>query len=375
MFLKSKQIIHLITTIERGGAEKQLLTLVQEQVRAGLRVTIVPLKGRFELHDELEKAGAVVAVDYASKKLLGQIIALRKFVNRINDEPAVIHAHLPRAEIIAFLTSGDIPYLVSRHNTEAFFPAAPRILSDGLSKLVLFKAKACIAISPAVEEFLRKGHELNPSTKISMIPYGFSLKNDMNPIKLEEIRKQFNKPDSFIVGTIGRLTKQKDYPTLLKAFCEVVRIYPTACLIIIGEGELAEELKQYARELRIDRNIVWIGKTEFVNEYLSVMSVFVLSSIYEGFGLVLLEAMQMHVPIVASRNSAIPDVLGEEHPGLVDTGDVQEFAKKILKYSMPEENKGLKEIQNRRLMLFTPEIMSKRISDLYEKILFTKPKN
>jgi glycosyltransferase involved in cell wall biosynthesis len=373
--LKNKIIIHLITTIERGGAEKQLLTLVQEQVRAGLCVTVIPLKGRLELRDEFEKAGAVVAINYANKKLLVQMFGLRKFINHLNDKTAVIHAHLPRAEIMAFLTSVDVPYLVSRHNTEAFFPAAPRILSNGLSKLILLKAKACIAISPAVDEFLRKGGELNASTKISIIPYGFSPKKHLDQNKLEGIRKEFNKPDSIIIGTIGRLTKQKDYPTLMKAFYEVVRINPNACLLIIGEGELAGELVQYARELRIDQNIVWIGKTEYVNEYLSVISVFVLSSIYEGFGLVLLEAMQMHVPIVASRNSAIPDVLGAEHPGLVTTGDVQEFAKKILQFSRPEEKTVIKEIQERRLTLFTPDIMSERINDLYEKILFTKFEN
>jgi len=373
--LKNKKIIHLITTIERGGAEKQLLTLVQEQVRAGICVTVIPLKGRLELQDEFEKAGAAVAINYANKKLLVQMFRLRKFFNHLNDEMAVIHAHLPRAEIMAFLTSVDVPYLVSRHNTEAFFPAAPRILSNGLSKLILLNAKACVAISPAVDEFLRKGSELNASTKISIIPYGFGPRKDLDQNKLEEIRKEFNKPGSIVIGTVGRLTKQKDYPTLLKAFCEVVRIIPNAYLLIIGEGELKEELIQYSRELRIDQNIVWIGKTEFVNEYLSVMSVFVLSSIYEGFGLVLLEAMQMHVPIVASRNSAIPDVLGAEHPGLVTTGDVQEFANKILKFCIPEEKKVIKEFQDRRLMLFTPEIMSKRINDLYEKILFTKSKN
>ena len=373
--MKNKKIIHLITTIERGGAEKQLLTLVQEQVRDGSSVTIVPLKGRFELQSDFEKTGAVVDVKYANRKLLSQIYGLRKFFDQINDETSLIHAHLPRAELIAFLTSNQIPFLVSRHNTEAFFPSAPRLISDALSKLVLLKAKACIAISPAVEDFLRKGGELNASSRISTIPYGFSVKQEMNQVKLEEIRKEITKPGALIIGTIGRLTKQKDYPTLLKAFNEVVKIHPNTFLLVIGEGELNEDLKQYARNLGVDRNIKWIGKTEYINEYLSVMSVFVLSSIYEGFGLVLLEAMQMNVPIVASYNSAIPDVLGREHSGLVTTGDPHEFAKKILDYNTPEVRKRIIEVQDRRLKSFAPEKMSKKIDELYENILFTKSKN
>jgi glycosyltransferase involved in cell wall biosynthesis len=222
---------------------------------------------------------------------------------------------------------------------------------------------------------LKKGGELNSSSRISTIPYGFSLKQELNQARLEEIRKEFTNSGAFIIGTIGRLTKQKDYPTLLNAFNEVVKVHPNTLLIVIGEGELDEDLKKFARRLGIDQHIKWIGKTEHINEYLSVMNVFVLSSIYEGFGLVLLEAMQMNIPIIASNNSAIPNVLGQEHPGLVTTGNPSEFSKKILECRVPEVRGILIDMQDKRLKLFAPDIMSKRIDEIYEKILFTNSKN
>lgn len=76
--------------------------------------------------------------------------------------------------------------------------------------------------------------------------------------------------------------------------------------------------------------MVWLGRTDRIIESLKLMDCFVLASQYEGFGLVLLEAMSANIPIVASNVSAIPEVLGIEHPLLSTPGDPNDFAKKWL---------------------------------------------
>jgi glycosyltransferase involved in cell wall biosynthesis len=168
-----------------------------------------------------------------------------------------------------------------------------------------------------------------------------------------------------VVTTIGRLTEQKDYPTILSAFEEICKSNQKALLLIIGEGEMDEQLKALAIKLGISGNISWIGKTPNVASYLAISDVFILASKYEGFGLVLLEAMSLNVPIVGSDNSAIREVLTSEHPGLVRTGDYGNFARRVLSAQNNPLRLLILELQSKRLNDFSPRIMENLVYRMY----------
>ncbi len=372
--MRSNRIIHVITTIERGGAEKQLLTLVREQLNLRKEVIVIPLKGTPDLLAEMTLIGAKVTTNILNRIFPLQIILLRRFLKSFSNQDTLVHAHLPRAEILTFASVRKLRYLVTRHNTESFFPGASSLISRCLSKMVLKKSVICIAISPAVSKYLKDSGEINSATKITVIPYGY------DPIKqvslFDQIRiKESLKLNGVTIGTIGRLTEQKDYPTLLKAFHLFLEVAPESQLIIIGVGELESELRQIALDLNIEASIKWVGKTQFVNEYLSVMDLFLLTSIYEGFGLVLLEAMQMRLPIVASNNSAIPEVLGVDHPGLARTGDHFDFVFKMKVLLDKDTRDNVLEFQKNRLELFSPSKMALKIETVYENVFSINKSN
>ena len=94
----SNKVIHLITTIERGGAEKQLLTLASEQVQSGIKVEVIFLKGKPELKKEFEESGVKVNKLLAGTNFLKQITLLSKYLRK---NPSPVHAHLPKAELLA----------------------------------------------------------------------------------------------------------------------------------------------------------------------------------------------------------------------------------------------------------------------------------
>ena len=94
----NKKVIHLITTIERGGAENQLLILVREQIEKDLDVEVFYLKGKPELEDSFLKLGARVNSLLANKNFLTQILLFRRFINRSN---FLVHTHLAQAELLA----------------------------------------------------------------------------------------------------------------------------------------------------------------------------------------------------------------------------------------------------------------------------------
>jgi glycosyltransferase involved in cell wall biosynthesis len=365
----SNKVTHLITTIERGGAEKQLLTLAIEQVQSGLKVEVFFLKGKPDLKNEFEESGVKVNNLLVGKSFLRQILLLFK---QLRKNPSPIHAHLPKSELLAAIVVRNKHLIFSRHNAEPFWPGGPRIISNLLSKFVCKKASQGIAISNAVKSYLIKRGEIATSYTIDVVYYGFQKDTSTNAAGLGLITNiMTGQSPNYKIGTIGRLVPQKDYPTLLSAFSNVLKSMPNTDLYIVGEGHLQKDLIELNKSLGIKDKVYWIGKTEYIKEFLSKIDLFVLPSKYEGFGLVLLEAMVAKKPIIAANNSAIPEVLGKSYEGLFLTGDANALAQQI-KIAISDDNfsERLVESYARQLNLFEPSAMSINIKNVYSNAGF-----
>jgi glycosyltransferase involved in cell wall biosynthesis len=355
------KIIHLISTICRGGAETQLLTLVREQVAQKHDVSIFFLKGEPELINEFLAAGAKVRFDLHDKNFFHQIWLFR---NAVRFESCLIHAHLPKSELVASLSKYRNKLVISRHNAETFFPGSPAIVSKLLSKWVSWRSDGCICISQAVKNYLDTNGELISSRPVWIVHYGFnSTFRAVKRVSVSEWEKVVT------IGTVSRLVPQKDLPTLLKAFKHLLDRNIDLSLLIVGKGVEEKNLQSLAGDLNILDKIQWIEKTEDVYLNLSTMSVFCLTSLYEGFGLVLLEAMQSKVPIVAAKNSAIVEVLGDQYPFLFETSNVADLASKIEWLLNPVKRQVALEYLEKRLSLFSPVSMEIKITRVYEEIL------
>ena len=360
----SKKVTHLITTIERGGAEKQLLTLASEQVQSGLNVFVLYLKGKPDLRNEFEVAGVEVNNLLVGKSFLKQIFLLSKYLRK---NPSPVHAHLPKSELLAAIVVTKKYLVFSRHNSEAFWPGGPQNISNLLSKFVCKRASQGIAISNAVRSYLIKRGEIPTSYTIDVVYYGFQKDISTNVAGLGLITNIMNGQSSnYKIGTIGRLVPQKDYPTLLNAFSNILKSLPNTDLYVVGEGYLQKDLIELSKSLGVDGKVHWLGKTEYIKEFLSKIDLFILPSKYEGFGLVLLEAMVAKKPIVAANNSAIPEVLGKSYEGLFSTGDKEALAQQI-KAAISDNSFSERLVQSyaNQLNLFDPSKMNRTIEEIY----------
>ena len=106
----------------------------------------------------------------------------------------------------------------------------------------------------------------------------------------EKIRKELNLEGKFVIGHIGRLAAAKNHIFLLEVFKKIYQNEKKSVLLLVGDGELKNEIKAKAKELNIIDKIIFIGKSNNVTNYLQAMDVFVFPSLYEGFGLAVLEA-------------------------------------------------------------------------------------
>lgn len=359
-------IIHLITTLERGGAETQLLELASQQVKLGNQVTVIYLKGSGDLVSQFEELGVVILRDFANLTPVLQLRKLRSFI-RENVSLKVVHCHLPRAELLGFFTVTRATKLVlSRHNTESFWPARPGAISRVFSSLIIHRASKVVCISNAVKQFVIDNGEALKSDihKIEVIHYGFR-----SFVKSETFvpRTQWNAPAKKII-TISRLTPQKDLPTMIRGFSIYSKEYTDAKLTIVGKGNQKEQLCDLIRDLDLTKNVEMVDEIENAPEFLVNFDVFLLTSIYEGFGLVLLEAIQARLPVIASNSPAAVEVLGKEHPGLFPIGDAESLARILRGLQNRDVLLRFIEFSDKRLIEFDPRLMVKSIQDLYETL-------
>jgi glycosyltransferase involved in cell wall biosynthesis len=138
-------------------------------------------------------------------------------------------------------------------------------------------------------------------------------------------------------------------------------------LLIVGDGNQKEELSALAKTLGINKKVFWLGKISDISKFLSELDLFVFTSKGEGFGLAILEAMLATKPILAANNSAIPEVLGINYPGLFETGNDEELASKISKViENPSYSKELINSYKHQIDLFNPKEMAKLVKQTYE---------
>jgi glycosyltransferase involved in cell wall biosynthesis len=363
------KVTHLITTIERGGAEKQLLILASEQVQSGLKVAVLYLKGKPDLKDEFEASGVKVNNLLVGKSFFKQTFLLSKHLRK---NPSPVHAHLPKSELLAAVVIAKKYFVFSRHNTEPFWPSGPRIISNLLSKYVCKRASQGIAISNAVKSYLIERGEVPTGYTIDVVHYGFEKDTSTNAAGLGLITNVMaGQSSNYKIGTIGRLVSQKDYPTLLSAFSSVLKSMPNIDLYVVGEGHLQKDLIELSKSLGIKGQVHWIGKTEYIKEFLSKIDLFILPSKYEGFGLVLLEAMVAKKPVIAANNSAIPEVLGKTYEGLFSTGDANALAQQIKTVITDNSfSERLVQSYSSQLNLFDPSEMNRSIKNIYSNAGF-----
>jgi glycosyltransferase involved in cell wall biosynthesis len=308
--------VHKLTGV--GGSERHLLTLLPALRERGVDARFVgldvPGSDAPRFYAALDEAGVPYrhvrcGADVSPRMLRGLLAAVRA------DRPELLHTHLVHADVYGTLAGGlaRVPLVSTRHNDDRYLLGPFRYVD----RLFARRARRLVAISEAVRSFLeRAGHD---PRKLLTIHYGLDRLPDAPS---EMAPREAGVPDGApLVLAIGRLTAQKDHPTLLRAFAHVRRDHPDAVLAILGIGPLEQETTGLAADLGLADAVLFPGRLE-IRDWLARADVFVHTSRWEGFGLVLLEAMLAGLPVVATRVSAVPEVVADGETGLLaEPGD------------------------------------------------------
>jgi len=325
------KIVQVIADSEIGGGPRHVLGLLKHIDKEKFDVLLIAPRGWLTAEAVKIKGAGVRIVDFKNKFDVNSIVKLKKDIAefRTSGDPfgaIIIHAHGPRAGgFCRFAIRSGEKFIYTEHiwNKEYNLknPINSYLQVMGI-RSVCKRADLIIAVSKSVKKFLIKITKLS-GDKFVVIPNAIEL-SDSN--HLEGHRKT----TELVVGCIGSLVPQKGLIYLVKAFGRVTASLPKARLEIVGDGPEKEKLLLEIRKLGLESKIQLIGAQKNVRKFLSCWDLFVLPSISETFGIVILEAMEQKVPVIASAVGGIPEIIKDGKTGiLVPPADSEKLAKTI----------------------------------------------
>lgn len=373
--MKNYKILHIIGGGEVGGAEQHVLSLLNGIDRSRFYPYLACLThGPFAaLARETNIPTQTFPMRYpVDLSPLPSLIhwARQKGIN-------LVHTHGSRANLLGRLSAKwlELPCLTTVHSSLAHDYLSPwsARLAIGLDRLTLPLTSGIITVSEhlAQEVALRGGQNIE------------TIYNGQSPLSFDDpshsrhqFRKQWGIPtDALVIGTIGRLHPTKGQTYLIKAALRLRLKFPELHLLLIGDGPLRQDLESELRYNQIPYTLT--GYLPHAYEALPAIDLFVLPSVSEGMGLVLLEAMKAGVPIVASAVGGIPEVVRAGKDGLlVPPGDVSRFAEACASIiENPNLAKSLVLSGHERWPLFTVESMVRETEQVYTRFLdkITRP--
>lgn len=299
-----------------------------------------------------------------------KLIRFYKLLKQIT--PDIIHVHHNFSGLVSsffgrYFTKAKL--IVTVHSDFSFFGKRQQVLF--LLTYVFSQVLVCNSYNTkkSIEKLKKK---FFPKKTVKLNYNGVDIKSIENRLKeSEEIIPKNG--DNFIVGTVGRLVKAKDYETLIKAYAHFCRNYQKTGLVIAGDGPLRENLEDMVTQLGISKNVLFLGSIPRRKVYslLNQIDVFVVSSKWEGFCNGMVEAMVARKAIIASNIEVLTEVLGKDCGLFFEVGDASDLCVKIeTLFKKPALRKSLgAKARKRAVSKYSLEASARNYEKIYEQLI------
>lgn len=367
----SIRVLMLSTGFDMGGAERQIADLSKALVERGYEVKIVSLTPLGHLAAQARSQGLDVQSVYAGRKANPAMLFQLYRVMR-QWQPDIVHGHLIHANILSRIMCVLIPVPVvistvhSYNEGKRWARTAYRLTERWVDKTVFVSGMSR-------KRYLKMGAV--QASKTEVIPNGIDFSGFCpNHADRSRARAELGVGDRFVWLAAGRLEKAKDYPTMLKAFAEVLQVWPHADLLIAGEGTLKTELQLLADQLGIANHVKFLGLREDVSRLMAAADAFVLSSRYEGFGRVLVEAMACGLPVVSTACGGPEEILQQGRLGhLVSVGEASQLAGAMLQVMQSQSDSSRLEAASEYVRhSYEHDSVTREWMRLYDRLLAAK---
>ncbi|HPI67527.1 MAG TPA: glycosyltransferase [bacterium] len=350
------KIYYVLGPLNYGGAERMLVDLIKNLDKKIFLPKVFCLREKGTLAQELINSGIEVVVIPKKNKLgFDTLKILTKIFKQ--EKPIIIHTHLFIGDTWGRLAAifARVPTIFStEHNINHDENIFKRLIKLILS---LFTHKI-FAVSQAVKDYSHKKDGIN-AQKIKVIY------NGIDTAKFIQTEFNFNHKNP-IISCIGRLEEQKGQKYLILAMTEIIKKYPGARLWLVGNGSQQKNLKAQTDKLNLKNSVELLPATPDVKAILQKTDIFVLPSLWEGLGIVLLEALAALKPVVASRIAAVDEIIIDNQTGLLaEPKNSLDLANKII--CLLENPNLAKELATNGQKMILENFNLKKMTSLYAK--------
>ncbi len=364
-------VLQLIPTLDRSGAEKQMVLLAKGLPRDRFRVEVAALTRLGPLGKELEDAG--IPVTLIGKRLKVDPFALGRLVRLMKSRKFdVVQTWIFAANVYGRVAAhrAGVPVVVTAEMAVDLWKGKAQLAVD--RRLAAWTDRV-VGNSKAVVDFYRKAGV--PDDRLAMIHSGIA--DDEPPVvDPSAVRAEFGFPaGSSLAIFIGRLAPQKGVDDLLSALDLLQHTEPDLRTLIVGDGPLSEQLRTKAHAFMLDDTVKFLGHRDDVPRLLAASDLLVLPSLYEGLPNVVLEAMRFRKPVVATSAPGTTEVVDDGATGrLVPMRDFVALARGIRELIRdPEKARRMGEAGRARVEAeFRATTMVERFAKLYEEIARAK---
>lgn len=341
------KILHLIKSLGRGGAEMLLPETLKVHDREQFEfhfAYFLPWKN--QMVPVIEALGATV-VCFKSNHNLQMFLKVNDICRYVQEHKIdVIHSHLPWAGVIARLVGKrtGVPIVYTEHNKWERYNK----ITYWLNKLSFSWQDAAVAVSDDVQQSIRRNTSSSAFWNLQIPvkyqpkkngevkkPYLLNILNGVNTTHFVrdeaaglQVRQELGIPsDAPVIGTVSVFRFQKRLDVWMEIATEILKQVPNAHFIIVGYGPLKEELHAKRASLGIEERLHMPGLKTDVKPYFSAMDIYMMSSIFEGLPIALLEAMSCSCAVISTKAGGVGEVIEDGKSGLLC--EVDEYMKLV----------------------------------------------
>lgn len=298
------RVLHSVSNMDRAGVETMLMNYYRHIDKNKVQFDFLCNKKKPGAYDDEIRAlgGKIYHTPGLNPFKYGQYVKFMRSFAKEHPEYKIIHCHnaaLAAYPLFAAKVAGIPERICHVHSASITFDykwpikiVCKRFLKPNLTKMwACGKAAGAFYYGKAAVDS-GKVRVINNAIEIDRFVFNENVRNEM--------RQKHGLENSFVIGHAGRFMTQKNHAFLIKVFAELCKKESTAKLVLLGDGELQEDIKKQVVELQIEDRVLFMGNVSNVNEWYQAFDVFVLPSIWEGLPVVGIEAQAADLPCVFS---------------------------------------------------------------------------
>jgi glycosyltransferase involved in cell wall biosynthesis len=367
------KVAHLIDSGGYYGAEIMLVNLCLEQIKNGITVLVISIGTQSTAKKALEEKLNELGIPFLRWNMMSLPDVRQSFeiLNHCAEhEIDVIHSHGYKGNILLGLipqSKRSVPVITTIHGYTKHKALSKMTVYQAVDRWCLRNLDAVILVSQSMTHQIPSK---NLAQKLYVVDNGIPTEDA--PEKSTPYISHFSDED-FKIGSLGRLSYEKNFSMLIEAFVKVQKLIPSAKLVIYGEGPERFRLEQKIKDLALQERILLPGFLNGTSEFLNELDIFVNCSITEGMPISVLEAMRNACPVIATKipaNHTILDGLNNEN--MFCDLNAESLADRIIKFYRTETS-SVDELRERYTenfkLKYTVEIMERKYHSIYQQVL------